>query len=354
MPSAICLDCDKAAQAHCKGRCWTCHSKRDILEGKYWECSKCCQKVSNDLLRYNECRQRKPQIIYGTAVGFGSGDFDLLGPLGDENEDVLTPRLLVNLLELNITQVACGPESSLALTEKGEVYTWGEYSQWGAGDDDVVRIEGFKPSNNEPEAVIKNIQQGSTHFLALSSAGDIYVGRKYTHQSSGRTFQHISSLNNDNDKESRTGKKWQVHCLAGIKAKSISSGKEFCATLLENNTIVTWGVRAEGLARPVPLLNEASDEDMEECYLHPNPPLWDSIANGEWKVLSMACGLTHLLVVTEGHVVYSSGINANGQLGHGDCNDREILTKINALLGKDIVIVAAGNAFSFFVNQRSR
>ena len=163
MPSATCLNCDKAVQAHCKGRCWTCHNEWKILEGKYWEFSKCCQKVPNDLLQCNKCQQQKPQIICGTVVGFGSGLFDLLGPIEDNN-DVLTPRLLVNLLELNIIQVACGLELSLALTEKGEVYSWGGDFQGGA-----VRIEGFNPSNNRPEAFIKHIQQGSSIFFVVAA-----------------------------------------------------------------------------------------------------------------------------------------------------------------------------------------
>jgi alpha-tubulin suppressor-like RCC1 family protein len=305
----------------------------------------------------NNCRQKKPKINYfGNVVGFGTGANNLLGPLGDDDDnDIRTPRLLVNVLELDVIQVACAcaVESSLALTEKGEVYAWGADVELSA-----VRIEGFRPSNKGAEAVIKQIQAGWTHFLALSSAGDIYVGGGYTHRLSNRKFQHIPSLlNNDNDEESSTGMVWPVHYLAGMtkKATSISSGKEFCAALLEDKTIVTWGVGTSGgMARPVPLLEDTSDEAVNEDYLHPKPPLWDCMPGEKQKVLSMACGYYHLLVVTEGHVVYSSGANGCGQLGHGNCIDREILTKIDALVGQDIATVAAGKDFSFFVDQMGR
>jgi alpha-tubulin suppressor-like RCC1 family protein len=348
MPSVSCRLCDGTAQSNFDGLCRFCFYEEQISTRKYWECNRCKKKVPNGtcnrpLVQCNNCRQKKPKINpqindYGNVIGFGSGDSDLLGPIGDDY-DVLTPRLLVDVLELNIIQVACGADSSLALTEKGEVFAWG-------GDiKSPVQIEGFKSSIDEPEARINHIQQGSTHFLALSSAGDIYVGGKYTHCCSGQTFQHIS--NNDNDV-------WPVHYLAGIKAKRIFSGEEFCAALLEDSTIITWGVASEGLARPVPLLEGASDKAINEDYLHPKPPLWDSIANAEQKVLSVACGFNHLLVVTEGCVVYSSGANHNGQLGHGDINSREKLTQINALLGQDIAVVAAGKAFSFFVDQSGK
>jgi len=103
------------------------------------------------------------------------------------------------------------------------------------------------------------------------------------------------------------------------------------------------------------LLSLPSTEVINEHYLHPKPPLWGSMANnGERKVLSMACGCNHLLVVTKGHAVYSSGSNTFGQLGHGDKVDRATLTEINSLQEESIVEVSAGNSFSYFVDQTRR
>ena len=292
-------------------------------------------------------------INYGNTVGFGCGEFGLLGPIGaDDNDEVLTPRLLVDLLDRDIIQVACGSESSLALTMNGEVLAWG--GAWIGGGDikSPVRIEGFRPypyrngPNNQSDAFIKQIAAGRSHFLALSSEGDVYVWGYYRDRGSGQILRHT---NMDNDNESSEGSQDRtVHHLAGMKAKRISCGDNFCAALLQDNTLVTWGIGTSGrLARQV-----SSDEAVND-YLRPEPPLWDrvSMPGEKQKVLSMACGYDHLLVVTEDHAVYSSGSNTYGQLGHGDKVGREILTEITHLRRENIADVSAGDRFSYFVDQ---
>jgi hypothetical protein len=63
---------------------------------------------------------------FGNVVGFGCGEYDLLGPLGaDGNDNVLTPCLLGNAIHLDVIQVVCG-SSSLALTKTSEVFKWGD------------------------------------------------------------------------------------------------------------------------------------------------------------------------------------------------------------------------------------
>ena len=160
----------------------------------------------------------------------------------------------------------------------------------------------------------------------------------------GKTLRHIA--NDDDDPNLPV----QLLYEPKQKAKSISSGCDFCAALLDDNTIVTWGIGTEGqMARDVPKFEDASVEAIEDM-LCPKSPLWDD--GMPRKVLSLACGYDHLLVVVENHEVYSSGVNNYGQLGHGDVNGRQSLTKINALKG--IAQVAAGRGFSYFVDQTGR
>lgn len=70
-----------------------------------------------------------------------------------------------------------------------------------------------------------------------------------------------------------------------------------------------------------------------EKFLIPRPPQWAT--PGKRRVISVACGDIHLLVVArdEGQFdsrVYSAGHNQYGQLGHGDQTPRHELTPVGA------------------------
>jgi alpha-tubulin suppressor-like RCC1 family protein len=90
-----------------------------------------------------------------------------------------------------------------------------------------------------------------------------------------------------------------------------------------------------------------------EKFLKPAPPCWAT--PGKRTVLDIACGELHLLVVAreegkEETVVYSSGQNQYGQLGHGDTQQRHELTPIKFFHGKEIVQVVAGASHSLALN----
>jgi alpha-tubulin suppressor-like RCC1 family protein len=75
-----------------------------------------------------------------------------------------------------------------------------------------------------------------------------------------------------------------------------------------------------------------SEDRIAEKFLQPQPVCWAT--TGRKQVVSVACGELHLLVVArdEGKdqlVVYSSGHNQYGQLGHGDHEQRHELTPVS-------------------------
>jgi alpha-tubulin suppressor-like RCC1 family protein len=96
---------------------------------------------------------------------------------------------------------------------------------------------------------------------------------------------------------------------------------------------------------------------METCsvfvrdkFLTPSPPRWNgTIPFPKKQILSVACGGSHLLVAArDPHdgipYAYSSGLNKDGQLGHGDTTTRHELTRVEAL--SNVHAVAAGSHHS--------
>ena len=281
--------------------------------------------------------------------------------------------------------LASGGLHSLALTEGGRVFSWGcndegslgwkisEEKEDGALPSDVG---GFYPSQYGPngttkkmldgdgrivpfkrreEANITQIAAGDTQSLALSTDGDVYMWGTYK-DNEGRKFRNMppkdderlatgnkdmTKLEEDDDPEwfnpPRGNQDWPMH-LVEIpgKAKDISAGGSFNAALLEDDTIVTWGVDQAGLSRPVSNLDKKTPmEVVRKEFLKPKPPIWEQPALRR-TVAALSCGGCHLLVVSRergGLSVYSSGVNNYGQLGHGDLEMRvEKLAKVRNVL----------------------
>lgn len=74
---------------------------------------------------------------------------------------------------------------------------------------------------------------------------------------------------------------------------------------------------------------------IERHYLQPKPVVFAHNPPISPKVIAIACGLNHLLVVARNPQslrgnLYSSGMNNWGQLGHGDRVDRRTLTLVRS------------------------
>ncbi|KAL7555318.1 hypothetical protein ACHAWF_018980 [Thalassiosira exigua] len=352
---------------------------------------------------------------YDKSLGAANNLFvDIVTTFGDgvqlgRGESVIKarkPRVVSSLIGRDICAVTSGGYHSLALDRTGQVYSWGadedgslgrrttegnllpdrikkgilpsQYGPNGVTKDMRDANGELLPFEERPEAVITQIAAGETQSLALSTAGDVYFWGIYR-DGEGRKFRNmppkddtrLATGNKDMDSledhddpiyyyPPRGNQDWPLH-LAQIprQATAISAGGAFNAVLLVDGSLVTFGVgnSCGELARSTPKFDrETSDADVKEHFLTPKPPMWDQPLLKR-NVQSLSCGAFHLLVITKengGRSVYSSGLNKDGQLGLGDEENREVLTKIPALEGKNIATVEGGEFFSCFVGASGR
>ncbi|KAL7544898.1 hypothetical protein ACHAWF_008266 [Thalassiosira exigua] len=336
--------------------------------------------IAEHYLRLASDLRRRHDLAYGDTVVFGTGDCGQLG-CGELVTEALRPRVLASLRGQKVVQVTSGGLHSLALAEDGGVFSWGcpdegslgwrateekdggalpsevrgfhpsEYGPNGRTEDIVDGSGGVVPFEQRKEAVITQIAAGETSSLALSTAGDVYMWGNYK-DSEGRKLRHMPpkddarvatgykdmNMLEEDDKPifyhpPKGNQDWPMHLVEiPKKAKDISAGETVNAALLEDDTLVTWGIGYHGdLARPVPELNkETPNGVLLEKFLKPQPPVWDQ-PTLKRTVAAISCGGFHLLVVAreqDGHCVYSSGLNNYGQLGHGDTENRHELTKV--------------------------
>lgn len=133
------------------------------------------------------CGSKDAQTLALTEEGYvyswGDGDFGKLGRGGSGG--CYTPLLIDRLLGLGVVQVECGAQFSLALTKYGEVWTWGkgDYYRLGHGSDGHVRkptlVEGLRGKK------IIHVAVGALHCLAVTDTGQVYAWGDNDHGQQG-------------------------------------------------------------------------------------------------------------------------------------------------------------------------
>uniref|UniRef100_A0A1B0AIV8 HECT-type E3 ubiquitin transferase n=1 Tax=Glossina pallidipes TaxID=7398 RepID=A0A1B0AIV8_GLOPL len=137
------------------------------------------------------CGSRDAQTLAlteeGAVYSWGDGDFGKLGRGGSEGSSV--PHEIERLTGIGVLQIECGAQFSLALTRTGEVWTWGkgDYYRLGHGSDQHVRkpqpIQGLRGRK------VIHVAVGALHCLAVTDIGQVYAWGDNDHgqQGSGNT-----------------------------------------------------------------------------------------------------------------------------------------------------------------------
>ena len=87
----------------------------------------------------------------------------------------------------------------------------------------------------------------------------------------------------------------------------------------------------------------------------PSPLSFSSFPSGaQHKVLDIACGKEHCMLLTEHGQVYSWGGGSRGQLGHGTLASEEAPRLIMALDGMRVRKISAGGWHSAVISGRRR
>ncbi|XP_067368465.1 E3 ubiquitin-protein ligase HERC2 isoform X5 [Channa argus] len=140
----------------------------------------------------------------GQVWSWGDGDYGKLGRGGSDG--CKTPKLVEKLQDLDMVKVCCGSQFSVALTKDGQVYTWGkgDNQRLGHGTDEHVRYPKLLDSLQGKKVV--DVAVGSTHCLALTDDGEVHSW------GSNDKLQHFDTLFSN---------KKQPKALPGLNSKHI-------------------------------------------------------------------------------------------------------------------------------------
>ncbi|KAL7101943.1 hypothetical protein ACP275_08G087700 [Erythranthe tilingii] len=228
------------------------------------------------------------------------------GQLGlGTTEDSLVPRNIEAFQGIAVKMVAAGAEHTAAVTEDGELYGWGwgRYGNLGLGDR-FDRLLPGKVSTVEGEKMVL-VACGWRHTISVSSSGSLYTygWSKYGQLGHGDFEDHLIPH--------------KLEALRDSQISQISGGWRHTMALTTDGELYGWGWNKFGQVGVGDSIDHCSPVQVKF-------PL-------DQKVVNISCGWRHTLAVTDRQNVFSWGRGTNGQLGHGECVDRNVPKIIEAL-----------------------
>lgn len=282
-------------------------------------------------------------VLTGTqdVLTFGWNHYRQCGIDSGESDIVALPYRMDSLRHLSVHKLAMGSLHSIALTERGIVFAWGD-SYFGQ----IERKERRKgmEGNEIPQSIstllkmdVTQIVCGDFHSLAIAKE------RGESSSSSSNRSRVFAWGRNGATGRLGVGTTERVVLEAeevrfegleeGEEVTQISAGDFHSAALTSLGRVFSWGSGESGA------LGHGTDEFNELI-----PRLVEYFTEKRIRVRQICCGGGHTLALTEGGVVYGWGCNISHRLGvEGDTSNRLIPTPITReLTGKRITEISAG------------
>ncbi|XP_061230824.1 probable E3 ubiquitin-protein ligase HERC4 isoform X2 [Neopsephotus bourkii] len=218
-----------------------------------------------------------------------SADGELSEHWAAASADCSETRLVKELGNRDVVQIACGDQHAMALTRGGELFTWGQntHGQLGVGSQATLTpqpqlVERLKGTP------LAQIAAGGAHSAAVSLSGAVY--------SWGKNHSGQLGLGDTQDRDCPS----YVRALEHWKAVFISCGADHTAALSKEGLVCTFGAGGAGQLGHNSTRNELTPRVVAE--------LWGA------RVSQVACGRQHTLVyVPSLDKIYSFG-SGEGQL----------------------------------------
>ncbi len=231
--------------------------------------------------------------LKGRVWAWGNNGAGQLGiEVSDNNENILNPILVPNLK--GIVEVEGGGAFSLAITQAGEVYAWGD------NDNGQLAIDPIVVNRRHTPKLIDNIHQ---YVRAVSAGKDHAVALLYDGSmlSWGQNFS--GQLGNGTNENMFTP---SLIDTSGVKMQQISAAGNFTLAISTEGRLFSW---VQNLLGSLGIGTEDSSVPLRVDFF--NQP-----------VIRVANGLGHTVVVTEeedgSEAFWTFGLNSFGQIGIKD------------------------------------
>ena len=262
----------------------------------------------------------------GSVYSFGHGGCGKLGHGSEELER--QPRRIEAFSQADevIVSIAAGRQHNLALTREGRVYSWGSGFGGKLGHGDRRDTSVPRPVDALAETRVTAVACGSCHSLAVDADGAVW------------SFGHgvMGQLGHGDRNEQLAPKR--IAALASVRCVGAAGGENHSLVHDDAGGCFSFGAGSDGR------LGHGHDVGhgvLEELLLPQR-----IVALRGLRVLSVAAGREHSVVLVDGGAVWTFGAGGSGKLGHGDARYQWLPTRVAGLRNRRVVAVAAGDSHS--------
>ena len=255
----------------------------------------------------------------GKVLSFGRGSEGQLGH-GDR-EDRRKPMQPIQALRgIHVTAIAAGASHSLVLTDEGATLSFGRGSDGRLGHGD--EMDRLKPRVIEAQRCVPvvAIAAGACHSMVLTVEGAVLSFGTGSYGRLGHGDERVQL------------EPMVIEALRGVRVVAMAAGGGHSLVLTDEGGVLSFGAGVSGQ------LGHGDDAHQYE------PKVIEALRGV--RVVAMAAGGRHSLVLTDGGTVLSFGGGGRGQLGHGDDAPRYEPKMIEALRSVRVVAIAAGDEHS--------
>ena len=269
----------------------------------------------------------------GDVYSFGHGGCGKLGH-GDEL-GLCVPRRIAWLDGIRVVEITAGQQHNLVLSDAGVVFSFG--SGFGGKLGHGNQFNQLQPKRIESLERVATVAAGAFHSLVAGAAdGALY--------SFG--YGAMGQLGHGGREEELSPR--AVAALAGTRVVGLAGGEHHSLVVDDSGAVYSFGA-GEASERAGWLGGWLGHGSLEEQRV----PKRIQALRGK-RVVAVAAGSRHSLVLVDGGVVYSFGDGDGGKLGHGDVRFQWVPTRLHSLAAERVVCITAGESHSLCVLSDGR
>ncbi|CAK9078471.1 unnamed protein product [Durusdinium trenchii] len=277
----------------------------------------------------------------------------------------LTPRVVEHLRPHVVSSVACGKAHTIAVSQRGRMFTWGAGACGQLGHPDTSSFPSdedgypFQPVPREVDHLkdFKVIATacGDVHTLALTDDGYVYSFGGGSYGQLG--VKDVLAMPVDADNCPYMPTPQLVFGLEGIVR--LACGDSHSLTIDRDGRLYCWGANSCGQLGIMNPDDPRIRKDPDGIPHLPTPAIVEALA--DQRIVDIACGEAHSLAVSATGNLYSWGACSCGQLGLGSCEGMPVdsdgypyqptPTLVTGFRGQAVLKVACGGVHNLAITE---
>ncbi|KAL3939360.1 MAG: hypothetical protein SGBAC_005900, partial [Bacillariaceae sp.] len=231
------------------------------------------------------------------------------------------PRRVEDLKQVKCIAVAAGEKHSVALSQQGEVYVWGDNTsgQLGVarrtGIQKVQRVEALWNSTPKKISIAVSAAEQSTLVLTNPVQGFAQVNSIFGWGHGNSVPSRVIFNNSSNEKGREDHRSLQPKSSHVVNPVAIACAKFHCSAITSDGDVYTWGLHLESLGRS----NKAQNAKSSGVRATSSPQLVTGMLaeNGGGKAVALSASDRHTAIVTDCGALFTWGTtHGKNVLGH--------------------------------------